>query len=217
MWPHLRAAAVLFHLVAVLMLSLPSASIRSARLWRAPNVQREFEHWSRRARSLGWDVSPTEFEERLRAFTFRYLAARDVAIAPFEAYAGATGTMQGWAMFATPQTDPTWLTLEIRETSGDFRTIYRERSDSLDWMRRQLDHNRLRKLEGRLARGASAGTYRRLVNWLARRAAADFPEAVEMRARVERRTTPAPSAGKGVGSEAPHLEREIVVDLERFR
>ncbi len=216
-WPHIRAAFVLFHLLAVCILSVPaSGAMRDISAWRAPHAQRELGVWAERARALGWDVSQSEFEAWLWDFTQGYLEVRNRIAAPFALYSHYTGALQGWSMFANPQTEPAWLTVEIRQ-GDELRTVYRERSSAEDWMRWQLDHNRVRKLQGRLGRGAYDDHYRGLVEWLARRAAIDFPEATHLRARVERRRTPEPFDDAEVGYQSSRFERELIIDLEPLR
>ncbi len=215
---HLLAGFVLFHLASACILSVPaSGGMRDISAWRAPHAQRELAVWAERARGLGWDVSNSEFEAWLWDFAHDYLEVRDQIAAPFSLYAHYTGALQGWSMFANPQTEPAWLVVDVRDEGGDFRTVYRERSDSEEWMRRQLDFNRVRKLEGRLGRGAYDDYYRGLVDWLARHAATDFPEATQLRARVERRHTLPPSDNADGDYEGARYERELIVDLEPLR
>jgi hypothetical protein len=217
-WPHARAAFVLFHLMSACILSIPaSGAMRDISAWRAPHAQRELGIWAERARELGWDVSQPEFEAWLWDLSHSYLEVRDRIAAPFGLYAQYTGALQGWSMFANPQTEPAWLTIDVRGADPEWRTVYRERSESEAWMRRQLDHNRVRKLEGRFGRGAYDDFYRGLVEWLARRAAADFPEATHLRARVERRRTSEPFADAEAEYVGSRFERELIIDLELLR
>lgn len=216
-WAHARAAFVLFHLTAVFVLSIPaSGGMRDRSAWQAPHIQRDLEVWTQRANALGWDMSPPEFEAWLWDFAQSYLRVRDQVAAPFARYASYTGAFQGWSMFANPQTEPAWLVVEVRE-AGAWRVVYRERSDEHDWMSHQLDHNRVRKLQGRLARGAYEDHYLGLAQWLARHAAADFPEATALRTRVERRRTLEPGEASEARYREPRWERELILPLEPLR
>ncbi|RLB53950.1 MAG: hypothetical protein DRJ42_10480 [Deltaproteobacteria bacterium] len=216
-WRHARAAFVLFHFAAVLLLSVPASSaMRDISAWRAPHAQRDLAAWAARANALGIDVTQPEFERALWDFAGSYLETRAIVIRPFALYAHYSGALQGWSMFASPQTEPVWLTIDV--TDGEaYRTVYRERSAEHAWMRRELDHNRVRKLEGRLGRGAYDDHYRGLVEWLAVRAARDFPDAVRLRARVERRRTPEPFDDAETDYLDARWERELVVDLGALR
>lgn len=217
-WPHLRAALVLFHLIAVIALSIPaSASMQNRAAWRQPHARRELALWTERAQALGFDVDQREFEVWLWDLTGEYLGVRARIVEPFAIYASYTGARQGWPMFSTPQTEPCRLVIDVREIGGEWQEIYRERSASEDWMRRQLDHNRLRKLEGRLGRGGYGLRYRGMVEWLARRAARDFPEAAQLRSRVERRRTPDPFGPPRGGPGQARWERTIVIELGDLR
>lgn len=217
-WPHLRAAFVLFHVLGVFLLSIPATgAMRNRSAWRQPHARRELQVWGERAHALGFDVTQAEFEQWLWEVAGDYLRVRGRGVAPFDTYARYTGALQGWPMFSTPQSEPAWLTIEVGDGAGEFTTVYRERSAEHEWMRRQLDHNRVRKLEGRLGRGRYGGAYVGLVDWLARRAAVDFPEASVLRAHIERRRTPDPSGESEIGYGPPRRERQRVVDLEALR
>jgi hypothetical protein len=216
-WPHARAVFVLFHLVAVCLLSIPaSGGMRDISAWRAPHAHRELGVWTERVRAVGWDVTQPEFEAWLWDLAGTYLEARAHVAWPFDLYARYTGAIQGWSMFANPQTEPGWLLIDVQE-DGAWRTVYRERSATEAWMRRQMDHNRLRKLEGRFGRGAYDAHYDGLVRWLARHAATDFPEATHLRARVERRRTPDPFDDAETDYIGSRFEREQIVLLEPHR
>ncbi|MBW2464595.1 MAG: hypothetical protein JRH11_23310 [Deltaproteobacteria bacterium] len=216
-WRHARAAFVLFHFAAVLLLSVPASSaMRDISAWRAPHAQRDLAAWTVRANAVGIDMTQPEFERALWDFAGAYLEARALVIRPFERYAHYSGAIQGWSMFASPQTEPVWLTIDVLE-GEQYRTVYRERSSEHAWMRRVLDHNRVRKLEGRLGRGAYDDHYRGLIEWLAVRAARDFPGAARLRARVERRRTPAPFDDAEVDYLDARWERELIIDLGALR
>lgn len=184
--------------------------------WQAPHTQRDLAAWAARANAVGIDLTQPEFERALWDLAGTYLELRAAVVTPFELYARYSGALQGWSMFASPQTEPVWLTLEVGDEAG-YRTVYRERSADRAWMRRQLDHNRVRKLEGRLGRGAYDDQYHGLVRWLAVRAARDFPEAARLRARVERRRTPSPYDDEETDYFDARWEREFVVDLGELR
>src|SRR5690606_37774451 len=69
--------------------------------------------------------------------------------------------------------------------------LYRSRSDEHAYLRRELDHNRLRKQVGRLER--DAGLFAAFSDWAARRTFADHPAAREVRVIVERHVSLSPA------------------------
>jgi hypothetical protein len=70
--------------------------------------------------------------------------------------------------------------LEV-EIAGEWQLVFRPRDSEADWNRWQFDHNRVRKLLGRLAVKPHQRAYNELTNWMARALARDFPSATRAR------------------------------------
>ena len=176
-WPHVRALLILVHLVSVVVLSLPSSRrLGDKSHWDAPRQQTELHAWADR---LG--VDKVNFESFLWNTTQKYLAARRWISRPFLRYADYTGTRQGWTMFATPRLVTGRFEIEV-EVDGKWELVFRPRSSEADWNRWQFDHNRIRKLMGRLASKPHQAAYNEFTSWVAKELAADFPRAT--RAKV---------------------------------
>lgn len=151
LWPHLRAAVVAFHLLAVTLDALPSpASGMSRSAWKDPTVQGEFRRW---AGFLG--VDQKELESRLWDFAQGFVQTRQTVMAPFNPWLQATGTWQAWQMFVAPHRFPTRMQLQIlpadapgadRASPPDaaWQTVFEERSPDHDWQAARFDTERLR-------------------------------------------------------------------------
>jgi hypothetical protein len=139
--------------------------------WDAPRQQTELQAWADR---LG--VDKNEFESFLWSTSQRYLRARKWIARPFLRYADYTGTRQGWTMFANPRLVTGRFEVEI-EVAGEWHLVFRPRDSDADWNRWQFDHNRVRKLLGRLATRPHQPAYNEFTRWVATQLAEDFPDA----------------------------------------
>jgi hypothetical protein len=191
LWPRVRAGLLALHVLAVVVLSLPAGNIANPATWRTPGMKADLAAWAGRFRSAGLDTTPASFEASLWRLANRYLSLRERVVAPFALYGELSGAAQGWAMFASPQRHPAEVHVDIRE-AGDFRPLFRPRSDEHAWRRAELDHNRIRKYVGRFARGFERRDYDQLARWLAAQAARDFPAASQVRVRLYRYATLGP-------------------------
>lgn len=181
-WPHLRAAFIAYHVVALLVHATPY---------------------------------PTKVPERFKPAADTYKSIRAKATAPFAPYVRALWLVQGWALFSNPQRDPARVHVELHTPGQGWRVITVQRSEVFDWKREQLDNHRLRKLVGRIARRESKAIYNRLVAWLARAAAREFPEADRLRVSLFRYRTHGPGADPRLSD--GRFTDTRVFNLERYR
>lgn len=177
LWPHIRAALVLLHVVALIVMAFPApGGLVSRSAWNTPNARDDFNAWGE---ALGVDGG--ELKARLWKISRVYVYARAAVHRPLRPYQQLAGTYQGWSMFTSPQRHPTTLGVEVEQETG-WQAIYASRSDELTWRRPQFDHNRVRKLTGRFARDGNHESFDHFARWIAKQVAADFPTA--SRARV---------------------------------
>lgn len=224
-WPELRALLIGLHLLAVVLLSLPAPDRLGDRAsWKAPGAQQEFRSWAERLARLGWHTTPEAFEAALWRLTRGYLAWRERATAGFATYADLVGAQQGWRMFSNPQTRPARLEVALAEAGPGgcarplaFRPIYVARSERHRWRHIQLDHNRVRKLTGRVGRSERRAAYEELVAWLGRQAARDFPRGCALRVRRLVFTSLPPAQVRAGETPAVEVADERLVDLRRLR
>lgn len=189
---HLRAACIVLCLLTMAVMLLPDGSRMGKRqVWKSPLNQSQFALWSATLRRAGIEVSAKEFEQRLWEGVQRYLSIRDPLASLVEPVNTQLAVAQGWRMFSNPQTHPARVHIELDRGDG-FETLYVSRSESYTWRRQQFDHNRIRKLVGRIARKGRDQTYAMFVNWVAREVKREFGEARRVRVRLYRWETPEP-------------------------
>ncbi|HEU4580122.1 MAG TPA: hypothetical protein VFS67_17815 [Polyangiaceae bacterium] len=211
----LLAAFVAFHVLAMLLLALPASGRLGERaVWESRENQLQFARWAQLASRLGIARDGPELEQRLWSLTQRYLSLRAAIIAPFELYRRLSGVGQGWRMFSNPQSHPAYVHIELRR-AAHFEPIYIARSSESAWRAEQLDHHRVRKLFGSIARSTEQKLWEQFGAWAARRAARDFPDALELRIWQERRATPEPGGVAAAGVVLPEQVR--VYDLRALR
>jgi hypothetical protein len=211
----LLAAFVAFHVLAVLLLALPaSGRLGDRAVWESRENQLQFARWARLANKLGIARDGPELEQLLWRFTQSYLSVREVVVAPFELYQEYSGVRQGWRMFSNPQSHPAYVHVELRRAAS-FEPIYVSRSRQYDWRGRQLDHHRVRKLFGRIARSTEQALWEQFGAWAAQHAARDFPGALELRIWQERRATPEPGSLETPSAAVPEQVR--VYDLRALQ
>tara|TARA_R110002096_G_scaffold436061_1_gene666624 strand:+ start:8424 stop:9071 length:648 start_codon:yes stop_codon:yes gene_type:complete len=211
-WPHLRAAVVLTHLAAVVLMSLPSNyRLGSRSHWETPEVQADLVRWSN---TLG--VDGEEFEEVLWDWTQRYIRIRKKVTHPFLKYADYTGTRQGWTMFSGPRRRTGRYTVEV-EVGGEFRTLFRTQDSSATWNRWQFEHNRVRKLMAKLTTHPKDRAYAELTRWIAKRVAEDFPQATRCKISLETWKTLAPEQHRAGDKPVSEPTRSQMFTLEDLR
>lgn len=211
-WPHVRAVLVLLHLVGILLLALPySPKLGSKSHWAHPRQQAELERWSER---LG--VEHERFEEFLWDVSQAYIGVRKRLIRPFYRLADYTGARQGWSMFAHPRVMTGRLDVYIL-LDEEWHRIRTPHSSDEDWMRWQFDHNRVRKLLGRLATRPHQPAYNEMTTWIARRVAEDFPEVTRAKVSLITWKSLEPSALRAGDKVVETLTRNQEFDLEALR
>src|SRR5436190_7088050 len=192
LWPHVRAALLLFHVTAVVLAAIPAPEggmQRSA--WKDPTVQGEFDEWYTRFRQLGYRGDRTTFEEGLWSFAVAYSRVRGQVLAPFRPYYRYAGTGQGWRMFVAPHRFPARLSIDLHR-NGAWENVYVERSTTATWLAPILDHDRMRSATFRYSWPQYGKTYGQFCEWIQTRARVDFPDADRLRVRYFKYRTRSP-------------------------
>lgn len=210
----LRAAAIaaflVFHLVAITVRALPAPDAALDRAsWGDPTVQKELAAWSRR---LG--VPQPRLEERLYALAERSVRVRDTLVAPFARYYEVFGTFQSWQMFVAPHRHPARLRVEVQE-GGSWTPVFVEGQDG--WLSRELSDTRFRSVIFRLGWPGFESARQHFADFVARRAARDFPRASQVRLVLSRADTPSPEQVLRGEEPKPVDDVPIVRELGRFR
>lgn len=191
--PHLRAAFVVFHVLTVVVLSLPSSrQMLQRNAWDLPSNQRAFEVLADRFSWLGFE-SGEDFDQWLWGVAEGYVEFRNTAVKPLVFYADVFGARQGWSMFSRPRERPTELQIDVGKRF-DFRLVYQTGSREHDFLSWQLRQYRVRKLTGKLARHFDASWYDPLARRFATEAAVHYPDVDRVRVRLYQYTTLPPEA-----------------------
>ncbi len=217
-WPHVRAALVAAHILAVIVLAIPDAGgvALNRASWKNPTVQAELRGWAERLSSLGIQTDAPRLEQRVyetaRSWTETLAAIRR----PLRPYVDIVGVRQTWRMFVAPHRHPGRLHVDIQR-DGRWESIQIARSDEHDWRGAQLDHVRARAMVFRYGWKRYRRRYHRLTRWIAARAAEDFPEASHVRVRLHRFRTPTPHEVLTDSVPPGRFDQSVVLALEEFR
>ncbi|MCA9635082.1 MAG: hypothetical protein KC420_03500 [Myxococcales bacterium] len=215
-WPHLRVILVGYHVAAIVVLSIPPAgALNNPAMWRSANTRSDIAGYAAALGQVGVEITPEELGARVRDAAATFGRIRELLAAPFAGYAALVGARQGWAMFASPQRVPAEVHVDL-EIGGEWRPLYRPHDDAAAWRRATFEHNRFRKFNGRFARTFIPPHYDGLARWLAREAAAEFPEATAIRVRLYRYRTLPPAearAGRRPEGRYEHERRFVAEEL----
>jgi hypothetical protein len=109
-WPHLRAALLSVHCLAVVLAAIPSMSGTHPIAISDPQFASEVHPW---AKLFG--VSDEAFAgdaERLRT---KWIEVHDRLTRPFDYYLALLGAQQPWGMFSSPNRSPSRFVLDVGE------------------------------------------------------------------------------------------------------
>jgi len=217
-WPHVRAALVLLHVVAVTLMAMPAPGGGMNReAWAEPTVQGEFAAWTERLNGLGFDVTTEQVQDRAWAFAEGFMGLRETVLTPFQPYYEYAGTGQSWRMFVAPHRVPSRLEIDLEGADrAGWVTIYAQGSDAR-WRARQLEHDRMRAQIFRLSWPGYEGTYAKFGEWVAREAARDFPDGVRVRVRFFEYRTPSPEETRAGVVATGKYEKTKYFTLSRYR
>lgn len=191
-WPRIRALLIVLHLFAITAMALPApAGGMNRSSWKDKTVQQEFAAWTERVNGLGWEIDKAEFEEMLWDISVSWMGVRQKILDPFFPYYRYFGTWQSWRMFVAPHRYPARLEIAVLD-AGTWRTVYAARSNEFTWMRSVFDHDRMRSAVFRYSWSRYRKTWPPFVDWIARHAAEDFPEADSVRVRFWKYETRSP-------------------------
>lgn len=215
---HLRAAFVLFHIVAIILLAIPDAAGPAAKrsAWKNPTVQNELASYAESLSSLGIEMSKDELEDHVWNLAQTWTAWMVAVREPFWLYTEYAGVRQRWRMFVAPHRHPATLHIELEE-DGQWRPLYVARSSEYTWRGRQLDHTRARSMLFRYAWREYRGHYRRFAHYVARWAAEDFPRATKVRVRWYGFRTPTPDEVKEDRIPEGEFRQTVEIELEALR
>ena len=217
--PHLTAAFVLFHCVALFLMAIPApGGGMSKSAWKDPTVQAEFATWTDTLNGMGAELTQQELEDALWALAKGYMERRNTVLEPFRPYYKYSGTTQSWRMFVAPHRYPARLHIDLRhEPNGDWEPLYVARDAAADWRAWQLDHDRMRAAIFRFSWKPYRCYYESFTKWVASAAAEDFPEAHQVRLRFWKYKTASPEMVKAGEEPEGKWILPRVLELEDYR
>ena len=213
-WEHVRGILIASHILAIILMALPSPQggmRRSA--WANETVQAEFAAWTVRLDQLGYSTTQEELEENLWELANRVTSIRRTVLTPIEPYAKYMGTQQSWRMFVAPHRYPARLHVEIKYSDSDWETISIFGDSDANWMDTAFENDRFRSALFRYGWASYGHARGRFNQWLAQKAAHDFPDASHLRTRWFRYQTPSPEQ---VLSRA-EVEGEFILQSRSFQ
>jgi hypothetical protein len=175
-WAYVRAA-LLFVVVLVHGIRVaPLPQVVKPEELKDPVAKEEVRRWTERLAALGYTIGPEELGERVVSVTGVIGRAHRSLTKPFEPFFRWTGTNQGWALFANPDTHPSRLRVDgVRD--GVREVLFLADDDEHAWLEPVLTQRRIRPLhDAKGARRKPTGSYRRFANWVWVQAKADYPD-----------------------------------------
>ena len=192
----LTVAFVLFHALAIVVLSVPSPrGARQDGTWADRNLREQVLGWVAPFRSLLGGRSDAEVLALVRGLASDVLDVRDVLVAPFQPYVQLVGAHQGWQMFGSLNSHPARLRIRIASGEhGPWKDIYLARDPNLAWRQALMDEERTRALVNNWSWGREKPDYQRFTRRWAALVAEDYPDAAVVEFAMMRYTVPEPEA-----------------------
>ncbi|HSC89247.1 MAG TPA: hypothetical protein VLC09_18320 [Polyangiaceae bacterium] len=124
-WPRLRAALLLAHALAVVVVAFPAPVKRlDDAAWQKPTMQAELSRWTERLHGWGLTWTQDELRERVTSLATAWYEGRRVLVAVPKAYLSALGTTQGWYMFTGADRVPQRFVLSVQKRDGALERVF---------------------------------------------------------------------------------------------
>jgi len=182
LWPHVRAALVLFHVAMIFVIAFPAPVGGMDRAnWKVPSVQQDFAAWA-----AILHVTPEWLEETIYVIAVGWMKAREYAVRPFGTYLQLSGCDQPWRMFVAPVRviAKFQVQLKARGAPGDtWETLFEEGSARYRWRGEMFAQERLRSQMARWWWPGYQGPYAESCAYFARLVFKERQEAEQVRCR----------------------------------
>lgn len=192
--PRLRAVVLLVVVGVHGLAAAPIPHVVTRADLQNPVSAEEVRQWAARLTAVGLAVTPKELGEQVLWWTERIGGAHRAALAPFRPLFHATGTNQGWALFANPDNHPIRLQIRVRRAgSPDWEILFQRLDPEHAWHADLLAYRRVRGVyDAGGFRQKPRPNYQRFARWIGHRALAEDPaiEAVEVRSLRTHTTLP---------------------------
>jgi hypothetical protein len=161
----LAAAFVVFHVLAVVVLSVPRPppGLRNAQ-HRQRHTEAILARWADGAEQLG--LSRRWVIDRAHVWLPAWNRLLGAVRAPFEPYASLTGAEQSWLMFGSVPANAARVEIDVR-VDGEWVPLYRPQSSTASWNARLLRQERMRAEIHRYSRRGHRVGFRALADRLA--------------------------------------------------
>ncbi len=213
----LLAVLILAHLAQITISSVPLPKKTLTDL--KPRHRRAIVSWGGPLLALGLSDSEDDLVADAMRLNNDIVSARADFLRPFFRWQKHTGTQQSWRMFGDVPAYGGRLQIHVRTGEEEWVRLFEDHSDA-DWMDHLLNQGRFRGVRSSYSTKVRKRQkqYQRLTVWLARHAAADFPEATEFRMRYQKVVIGKPAAIRAQGGlKLGGYYWEEVVDLEALR
>lgn len=199
--------ALLFHGIA----ALPLPHVVTAADLQNPVSREEVADWARRLGALGWAVTPEHLGEQVIAVTAAIGGAHRALLAPARPLFRLTGTGQGWALFANPDTHPARLQIRVWREGSDGPEIWFQHLDpASDHDAALLTYRRVRGVyDAGGFRSKPSRPYRRFAEWISRRILRDEPSITRVEVRTLRTHTTLPGEPLDPAVEVRHVVKVL--------
>lgn len=176
-----RAAGLALVILAHGIVSIPLQSKITPESLAKPEARVEVDGWMRLIEGLGLPVDRARFEAIIVEVSGALITVDRALTRPIQPILNITGTGQGWALFATPDSRPHTLTVEGRAGDGPWRVLHQRLGDTR-FLHYVLSYRRIRGVYDGSADAPGRG-YRNLARWISARAFETWPELTEVRIR----------------------------------
>ena len=203
----LRAAAITLVLVVHGIAAAPLPHVVTKDDLRNPVTQEEVHRWTERISALGYAIDDATLGERVIAVTGLIGGAHRAMIAPFRPFFRITGTGQGWALFANPDTHPARLQIRVRRAgSTEWELLYQRLDPDHAWADDRLSYRRVRGChDGGGLRSKPRSIYKRFAAWIGQEILDADPTVDAVEVRTIRTHTTLPSRDPDPAEEVRHV------------
>lgn len=179
----LRAAVITLVVFFSVLAAVPTPGNFRHETLKQPVVREQLLQWLRILNFLGSSVTEEELGDGYVKFAQGLNKVRGTLLKPYNVLSRITGTQQGWALFATPDTRPARLVVRAR-IGKRFRVLYRSGDAEHDHDAAFVEYRRVRALYNP-GRSGPPPTYAGFAERLSDRVFEAFPEAREVTVSLE--------------------------------
>ncbi|MFT4976881.1 MAG: hypothetical protein ACI8S6_002786 [Myxococcota bacterium] len=198
---HLIAALVVAHVAVITFQAIPlPLKIMDDRALERRELRETLQTWSVPLVSAGL-LEAAEAPSALLRLNNRIVQVRKAALSPLQPYFYYTGAGQSWRMFSSVGTRSARLQIHLQRTDGgDWEPLYLEHTQHR-WRARLLNQERVRTVRSYFSKrnGLKRNSYDRFSEWIAAQAAAEFPEALNLRVRYQKVLIASPAEVRRAG------------------